>query len=343
MQIRPRLVDWDNLSGPQWIEAELSESELDELLEATVMFLGHHPASPGRAVVLGSGVIVGVTDTIIVATASHIFTWWADQIRPSAPHPLRGVTGDREDVMRRVKEIVMQDCIVAGVTPMGALGGVMLPIVGLAINSDPRELDVGFVQLKLPSRTDRSNFRVLPIDADHISFRDPILLAGYVGGGREYPNGEGPFDAGIYEQKIAVRAGRIGDLVKDPEGHRSPMYRVNIPSLPGMSGGPLMVLRPTVSEGLSIVTTAGVISSSRLGSPFLLNHCEEGETWVSPIVLGLGRKLTINGQSITVSDAIDNKSMPSFGVRASKIDVVRDETDGVARATFRERTKHLGN
>ena len=337
MRIRPRLFDWNNLSGPQWIQPELSASEREELSEATVMFIGHDPAAPNRAVVLGSGFIVGVADTLIVATASHIFTWWAEKIQPSAPHALKGLVGDRDDVMRRLQAVILDRRIVACVNPMRTLNGMMLPIVGLAINSNPRDLDVGFVQLGIPPHADRDSFRTLPIDADPFSFQDPVLMAGYVGGGREFSIGEQPWAAGIYEQKIAVRAGRVAELVSEPDGHRSPMYRVNIPSLPGMSGGPLIVMRPIESKGLSLVTAAGVISSSRLGSPILLNHCEEGETWVSPITLGLGRKVNIHGKPTTIGDAIHNATIPSYGVQARRFEFDRDESNGVALMKFRER------
>src|SRR5690348_9239350 len=97
MRIRPKLFDWDNLGGRQWVQPELLPSELEQFNEALVMFIGHDPATPNRADVLGSGFIVGVADTLIVATASHIFTWWTDKIHPSAPHAFRGLAGDRDE------------------------------------------------------------------------------------------------------------------------------------------------------------------------------------------------------------------------------------------------------
>ena len=339
MRIRPRLFDWDNPGGPQWIVPELSQSELDELAQASVMFIGHDPSTPNRTVALGSGFIVGVADTLIVATASHIFSWWADKIHPPAPHALRGVEGDRDDLVSRLQKLIREGRIAACVTRRQALRGMMLPIVGLAINSNPRELDVGFVQLGIPPTASAQEFGILPIDADYFSFRDPVLLAGFVGGGRELSIGELPFEAGFYELQIAVRAGRVGELVMQPDGHRAPMYRVNIPSLPGMSGGPLIVLRPAADPGLSVVTAVGVISSSRLGSPILLDHCEEGETWVSPMILGLGRKVSINGKPTTISDAILSGTIEAYGNRARKFEFTREESGGVAFTSFRERRK----
>lgn len=343
MRIRPKLFDWNNLRGPQWTVPELSQDEVANLYEATVMFIGHDPSIPDQTVVLGSGFIVGVADTLIVATASHIFTWWTDTLRPPAPHGLRGLEGERADMMRRLQKVVQDGGIAACVTPRGERNGMMLSIVGLAINSNPRDLDVGFVQLALPPNVGAKDFRVLPIDADDFSFRDPVLMVGYIGGGRQLASGEPPYEAGFYEQRLAVRAGHVGELATQADGHRTAMYRVNIPSLPGMSGGPLLVFRETGNEALSLVTAVGVISSSRLGTPILLNHCEEGETWVSPIVLGLGRKVSIGGTPTTISDAIHNGTITAYGNRARKLEFIREETTDTALTSFRERARSEGS
>jgi hypothetical protein len=191
--------------------------------------------------------------------------------------------------------------------------------------------------LAIPPELNRDNFRTLPLDADAFSYEEPVVMAGYVGGGRVYSIGDEPFAAGMYQQNIAVRAGRVGELVKEPDGHRNAMYRVNVPSLPGMSGGPLMTLRPTDIEGVSFVTAVGVISSSRLGAPILLNHCEEGETWVSPIVLGLGRKVSIRGTPTAIADAIHDGTVAAYGHKASEFEFVREESNGVALTTLRKR------
>ena len=337
MRIRPELFAWNNLSGPQWIQPELSREELGELSEGMVAFVGHDPAAPDRAVILGSGFIVGVADTLIVATASHIFTWWAEKLYPSAPHALKGVAGDRDDVKRRVQNVVQAQRIAASVNPMRGISGLMLPIVGLAINSNPRDLDIGFVQLALPPQADRNRFRTILIDADPFSFQgDTVFMAGFVGGGREWAQ---PFEAGIYQFELAVRAGRVAELAKEADGHRYAMYRVNIPSVPGMSGGPLMLLRPTDNGTLSIVTAVGVISSSRLGSPIVLNHCEEGETWVSPMLAGLGRRVIISGKPTAMSDAIHEGIIPSYGIHAGRFEFTRTESNGLAMTTARERDK----
>jgi hypothetical protein len=142
-----------------------------ELAQSTVMFMGHDPASPHRATVLGSGFIVGVADTVVVATASHIFTWWTDKLRPAPPHALRGLTGDCEDMKRRLQLVVQDNTIAAGVNPKGALSGLTLPIVGLAINSDPRDLDVGFRSIGYSVRAQPRQFPNLTHRCRRLSVR----------------------------------------------------------------------------------------------------------------------------------------------------------------------------
>jgi hypothetical protein len=128
----------------------------------------------------------------------------------------------------------------------------------MSFNANPRDMDVAVIQLAAPMGKSPEDFRILPIDADPFSFnKDPVLMAGFTGGGA-LSTEDGPFPHGLYEQKLTVRAGFVGEYVAKPDGFRSPMYRVNIPSVPGMSGGPLILWRSakyhvgTYSIGISL-------------------------------------------------------------------------------------------
>jgi hypothetical protein len=328
----PQLYDWAHPDAPQWASVGLTPAEVDELCETLVMFVGHdtRPGAARSCVPLGSGFIVGVlADTLVVLSAAHIFSWWIDQVVPPSRHALRGVLGDPEDMKVRLQKAVMDDKIAAGVHPRGRIAGCFVPIVGVSFNPDPRDMDVAVIQLALPKGMSAADFRILPIDADPFDFQEPVVMAGFVDGGRAFPK-DGPFEAGLYEQKIMARAGRVGEYVERPDGSKSPLYRVNIRSEPGMSGGPLILLRGPTSHGVSneFATAIGVVSRDRLTTPILLNHCDSGETWVSPIASALCRKVGTTQGVITVSHAVKQDLIPSFGYVARAAVWTRDPISG---------------
>jgi hypothetical protein len=335
MRIRPKLMSWDNPHGPQWVVPGLSRNEFRQLSLATVMFVARDPNDSEKYATLGSGFIIGVANTLLVATASHIFTEWVDKVCPPPTNMMRGMAGDRDDLNRRLERLIKSHGILASVGREPPLASLLLPIVGMAINSTPRDVDAGVVQLALPKEIVGESFTTIPIDIDPVSYVDPVLLAGFVGGGGRVPRDQEALTAvGCYfEHKLEVRAGRVGQLEERPGGYLSAMYRVKIPSLPGMSGGPLIALRPVEDGGASILTAVGVISSERLSSPILYDNCPDGETLVSPMATMLGRRVLLDGVPTTLSDAVRNGTLPSFGHLATTVELVLEEVDGVTKVT----------
>lgn len=328
----PQLYDWAHPDAPQWDSVSLTPREVDELCEVLVLFVGHdtRPGAPRSCVPLGSGFVVGVlSDTLVVLSAAHIFSWWVDQLMPPLPHGLRGVQGDSEDFRIRLNKIVMDDKIAACVHPRGRIAGSILQIVGMSFNPNPRDMDVAVIQLALPKGMTAGDFRILPIDADPFDFQEPVIMVGFVDGGQAFPKDE-PFESGLYKQCVVARAGRIGENVARPDAAKSPMYRVNIESKPGMSGGPLILTRRRVNRGESVevATAVGVVSRERLSTPFLLNHCVSGETWVSPIASALCRKVDAGQGMITLSEAVKKDLIPSLGEVARAATWTRDPVTG---------------
>jgi hypothetical protein len=328
----PRLYSLSNPVAPQWGEPELTESDVDALYEGIVSFLGYDPRPDAshECVVLGSGVLVGIDDTLIVISAAHIFSWWVDQIMPPAPHALRGLQGDAEDLKNRGRHVVESGYIKAFVQPRKPHEGCICDITGMSFNPVPRDMDVAVVQLAKPTGITIDDFRILPIDSDPFSFSEPVLIAGFTGGGRTLAVEEDPFPRGLYELKLTVRAGYVGELVNEPDGFRSPMYRVNIPSVPGMSGGPMILFRTEqyVVAPQTLATAAGVISRSRIGTPFLLNHYEDGETWVCPIASALCRKVYRDGELHLLNEEVKRGAIPSYGRVARSVVWSRDPVTG---------------
>jgi hypothetical protein len=330
----PQLYDWINPNAPQWEVPALTEADLDTLSEILVMFVGYDPR-PGtlnRCEVLGSGFIVAAERTLVVISAAHIFSWWTDRILPATPHALRGVQGDIEDLERRVRRVVESGHIKAFISPQGMQTGCICSIEGMSFNANPRDMDIAVIQLSMPTGKSPHDFRILPIDADPFSFQEPVLMAGFTGGGRTLSGEEEPFPHGLYQQELTVRAGRIGEYVAQPDGFRSPMYRVNIPSLGGMSGGPLILWRSVeyIVGTDSIATAVGVVSGSRLETPILLNHCEDGETWASPIISALSRSMHTQQGLVTLSEEIKRGRIPTFGTVARSVVWKKDPATGVA-------------
>jgi hypothetical protein len=318
----PRLYSLNHPDAPQWAEPELDESEVDALYESIISFVGYDPRpdSNRKCVVLGSGVLIGIDETLVVVSAAHIFSWWVDQIMPPVRHALSRLQGDMEDLKNRLGQVMKNGYIKAFVNPRKPYEGCICDITGFSFNPNPYDMDVALVQLAIPTRVPIDEFRVLPIDSDPFPFNEPVLIAGFIGGGRSLGIGEDPFPRGLYELVLTVRAGYVGELVNKPDGFRSPMYRVNIPSAPGMSGGPMILLRSESYLTPQIVpTTAGIISRSRIGTPFLLNHYEGGETWICPIASALCRKVYKDGGMQLLNDEVKQGTIPSYGRVARSI------------------------
>lgn len=319
------LYGLDNPGGPQWVVPHLSGVEVDQLYQAIVTFVGvdPRPTSLLKRVVIGSGFIVGAveSESIVVLSAAHIFSWWTDQVCPPRSHALIGLVGDKEDFEKRLRQVISEKQIFALVSTKSGLGGSILPLIGFSFNPNPRDGDIAVIQVAMPDGRTSDDFCGLPIDVDPVAKDEILLMAGISGGTIPAPAEGDVVSGGMFEQQLSVRAGRIGELVKKPDGHGGPMYRVNIPSLPGMSGGPL--IRPRLANFLDDSTYAlaavGVVSSKRIEVPFLLDHCAEGETWAAPTLVAYPRRIGSKTGMETVGEAIKDGKVASIGRNAKRM------------------------
>jgi hypothetical protein len=93
-----------------------------------------------------------------------------------------------------------------------------------------------------------------------------------------------------------------------------------IPSLPGMSGGPVILDRNFEAQSTALIqspptlplTAVGVVSRSRIGSPLLMDSCPEGDTWLSPISKVRQLILPASTGAMTLGEAVDSGAVPSF-------------------------------
>lgn len=330
----PELYDWMNPEAPKWSNVSLGTEEIDGLFQACVMIVGYDPRpdAQDRYRVIGSGFLISAEGKLTILTAAHIFIWWADQIYPPAPHALRGAQGDAEDVAIRLRRVLENGHIAAAVARRGlGGGGEMCSIEHISMNPRPADGDIAIVQISIPQGRGPDDYRILRLDADPFDFQEPVLIAGFIGGGRNIAIDDTQnFGLAYWEQKLAVRAGRVAEYVSDEDHQHRYMYRVRIPSLPGMSGGPLIALRDAHSITYPHVepTAIGVVSRSGFAEPLLPDHCEEGDTWVIPVAHALARKVRAQQGICTLSDAIRTGSIDAFGNVARRATVSRDPQTG---------------
>lgn len=281
-----------------------------------------------KRVVIGSGFIVGAveSESLVVLTASHIFSWWTNQVRPPRSHALMGLVGDKEDFEKRLRQVISDNQIFALVSTKNGRGGSILPLIGFSFNPHPRDGDIAVIQVAMPDGRTSDDFCGLPIDVDPVATDEILLMAGISGGTIPDPAQGDVVSGGMFEQQLTVRAGRIGELVQKPDGHRGPMYRVNIPSLPGMSGGPL--IRPRLSnvfdDSMYALAAVGVVSSKRFEVPFLLDHCADGDTWAVPTLGAYPRKIGSRTGMQTVGEAIKVGKVASIGRNAKRMTWTRN-------------------
>ena len=333
----PKLFDWMNPTAPTWSHVDADEDEINALFEACVTLVGYDPRSDAddRYVVLGSGFLVSANGRLTILTAAHILTWWTDQVQPPKQHALRGVQGDREDVGKRLRLVLEKGYIAVAVARRAGRGdGVITGIEHISMNPRPADGDIAIIQVSLPQGAEPEDYRIFRIDIDPFDFREPVLIAGVMGGGRRIALDDTQFfGAAYWEQRITMRAGRVAEYVSDDAHPHRHMYRVSIPSLPGMSGGPLIAVRHThnVVHPEIEATAVGVISSSGYAQSMLLDHGADEETWVTPIAHALGRKVNTQTGICTLSDAIKGGFIDAYGALARRVNVIRDPVTGSVR------------
>jgi hypothetical protein len=310
----PPLLSHSNPTGPVWATAQLSPKELGHLLRRLVMFVGRDPQD-GRGHILGSGFIVAVNKEILVLSAAHIFVEWADKFRPPAAHAFRGVDpeGDAEDFRARFMDLLLPGNFQA-VADLDFRGTPRVCTIGtVTLAHDYRRNDTALVQLRIPDGVREETIGSALIDTTAFYGDDPVLMVGFTNARMQATDRD---EILVLQQEISAHAGYVVEAPQQAEGYRGiPMYRANMPSLGGMSGGPAFVTRPprvehriiSAHRETPIPTAVGIVSRSRLGrlaAPALLDHNEGGETWISPIEATLGLNAHTDEGPLTLSELI---------------------------------------
>jgi hypothetical protein len=280
--------------GPQWTTPQFTLLELNRLCMHLAVFIGIDKAR-GCFVPLGNGFIVKVGDHLQIMTAAHIFSDFSNRLWDRPRHAFAGADplGDLQESQQRIGRMIKGGLVKVLLHTGGALEGPteLLDIIFVSCGNNIEEHDVALVQCTLPTAASLERPPVLLIDTEHFNFTVPVVLAG-LSPPKEY--WEVPFESAETLRRVRwhayVRAGYVGEI--DPLGgpHLMRRYRVNIPTMPGMSGGPMIRIRPPLGVDvggpvgglLPVWTAVGVISKGKLGEHGP-GHCPDGETLVYAI------------------------------------------------------------
>lgn len=310
----PPLRTHKSPAGPIWVSAALSRAEMAYLRRRIVTFVCRDPHE-GTVHALGSGFIVGAANQILVLTAAHLFVEWLDRIRPAAQHALRGLVSDADVLQEwraRFAAAQKEQIFQAVVNPSISVDPQQRRIAALSLFPIISRNDTAIVQLDMPAGVGPGDLGMIMIDSDPFPKDAVVFMAGIAGSERRVAR---TTEAAINGLEIRVHAGHIAEYSPRADGYLIPMYRANMPSLNGMSGGPALVVRRALRPGGIILagqevvpTAVGIVSRGqfgRLAAPVLLDHCEEGETWFSPITLVLGQRVSMPDGNLRLSELIE--------------------------------------
>lgn len=329
-----------NPGAGRWADVQLLPQELDVFLRRMAMIIGWDDTT-GTPCVLGSGFLVGTEPDLIALTASHVLTEWADHVRPPRPHAFSGLTGDDEDLRRRVNELIQRNLIrVAVRCPTPGLYAIC-QVNSITFTANPRQIDVASLTLRGATEAGVGGFSAFPIDVDPGRWEGPVLMAGFVKGSSWKPAEDGTSIFRV-EQTLAVRVGYCRGRVAEPPGFGCPMYQINVPSEPGMSGGPVLALRSQTGEPPRIIssfpqfhpTAIGLVSRDCLAPPVLLDGSDPGETWATPIEDAYLLRLGWRDRNVYLGEVVRDGRIKSYGERALTAEVL-DEPEGRVSLKFR--------
>jgi hypothetical protein len=323
-----------NPSGPRWSDVLLSTDEAEAVLRRMAMVVGYDDRD-GKSMVLGSGFLVGTQPNLIALTATHVLTEWADKVRPPAAHAFSDLHGDGDDLRKRLNQLIQANLIRVVVHSRPAGRYHLCKVGSLTVTANPRDIDVSCMVLIPPKGAAPSDFDSFAVDVDPYSWDEPVLMAGFIGGMWKPPEFED--EAFHLEQSFKVLAGHCRGLTKDPPRLRCPMYQLDMPSVAGMSGGPVLALRfphgqPRIISPLAQIhaTAIGIVSRDCIAPSILLDGSDPNETWAAPIEDAFLLRLGWKNTSVYFGDVVRDGGIRSYGRRALTATVFEQDQDHLA-------------
>jgi hypothetical protein len=317
-----------NPSGPRWADVLLSPEELDYFLRRMVMIVGWDDKL-GESLVLGSGFLVGTEPDLIALTATHVLTEWADKVRPPRRHAFSGLQGDDDDLRLRLNELVQRNLIRVILRCGPGELCCMCQVGALTFTTHPRDVDVASITIRGAKEAQLHDFQAFAIDVEPKRWDGVVLMAGFAKGSSWAPPRDGEITFNLTQNPV-IRAGYCRGRNLAPPGYRCPMYQLNMPSEPGMSGGPVLALRSLTGDPPLILsaysgmqpTAIGIVSRDCITPTVLIDGSDPGETWVAPIEDAYLLRLGWRDKSVYFGDVVRDGRIKSYGPRARTARVV---------------------
>ncbi len=282
----PPLCSSENPFNHEWAEPQLSDDERLNLRRRLALIVGYDPSNH-KIHVLGSGFIISLQPQFIVLTAAHVLIEFLNQVYGPAPRTALSEGGSDPIIDGQRLKSAVRDKLFKVVLEGDLTSNEVILTPFLVTMGEPRGADGAILWLEPPKEADYAvHFDALPVDLDEIDPSSQFAMAGFAKMPLQIPIGSEHQFSEMRTQLI-IRAARIVEVTDRAEGTRNgiQMYRMPMPSEPGMSGGPLIRFRTlTGRRPVSwVLTAAGVISRSKYDGNLRYYETPAGSTWVVPM------------------------------------------------------------
>lgn len=272
---------------------------------------------------LGSGCIIGNIGNrwAIVASASHVFEH-VDDLIGLRPRQLPGFPRD-ESVDYRYSEEALRR-VVCGIALHGQNGAeTFCPVVAAEVSSHIKRRDTALAFVSLPEGMPLSR---VPINLGmEPAPNEAILVAGF--GAREadgsVTSAEDGAQAAAPPRDLILREGFYADYGRTIGRLQYPLFGHLIPLDSGMSGGPVMVVRPDPAGGGQWCVVA--INNLSMEEP--VRQDVEGESFATHMIAFYSHEVLLlpTNEWISFGEAVKRDIVFSFGPEARRVREVRSE------------------
>lgn len=286
-------------TAPPWVEYEfVNQLEYMAWKQCLAAVVGYDDRD-GTLVLLGTGTIIGSTLELYVATATHVLIGFANYyLGALTPNPFFGKDDLQLREQERLKTLLKERKFKVVVETMEFGPQRILDVRGAA-GGEEMGADCALLQCEIPDESTLNDFHFAPavMDFEHPTQDESLIMTGFVKPrgfeGKQWckvsVNETEKID--MFRSNMVTRVSRIVEATTEP-GRVKPGFmhwRVGMPSVDGMSGGPLIRLRGhrgrrPRSEGESITaTTVGLVSRAAWDRPVNGSVEAEEHTWITAI------------------------------------------------------------